>query len=373
MAIKVLQLGSPTGLYGAERWILALVRNLDSQKVHSVVAAIKDDPDLEVPLCIKAAELGFETKIFTAYGKFNLEAVRQLRHYVILNKINFLHTHGYKQDLIGLLATRGTSCKIISTPHGWSRDAGFKIQCYEALDRIIFPFLDAVVPLSDELYDNLKRVPFLKLKLKLILNGVDIDEIEACKTVAPELIEWKNQGYFIIGYIGRLIHLKGIDILLKAAARLKSEIKWKIAIVGDGEQKGYLKRLTCDLNISDKVYFFGFRNNRLEFLNGFDVFVLPSRLEGIPRCLMEAMAAYIPVISSDIAGCRVIVDYGKTGYLFKKENDENLAYHVNYIFSHKNEMEQSTSAAAELIRKRHSAKRMAIQYQHLYFESHAVL
>ena len=121
--IRVLQLGSPTGLYGAERWILALVKHLDPDRIHSIVAAIKDDNDLEVPLCNEAAELNFETKIFHANGRFNLSAIRQLRQYIQSKDIDILHTHFYKTDLIGLLATLGTDCKIISTPHGWSTKA----------------------------------------------------------------------------------------------------------------------------------------------------------------------------------------------------------------------------------------------------------
>ncbi|MDY0223643.1 MAG: glycosyltransferase family 4 protein, partial [Desulfobacterium sp.] len=206
MTIKVLQLGSPTGLYGAERWILALVRYLDSTEIESIVASIKDDPTLEVPLCREAERLGFKTRVFKAYGRFNFSAVRQLRAYIREHGIDILHTHSYKQDLIGLMATFGTECKIISTPHGWSRDAGLKLQCYEALNRAVFPLFDRVVPLSPELYRPLKRIPFLKHKLRLIQNGVDTGEILACRTIAPELVEWQAQGALIIGYIGQLVH-----------------------------------------------------------------------------------------------------------------------------------------------------------------------
>ena len=362
--IKVLQLGSPTGLYGAERWILALVRNLNPTKVHSIVSAIKDDPVLEVPLCARAEEFGFEAKIFTAYGKYNISAVKQLKQYIVANKIDILHTHGYKQDLIGFLATRGTNCKIISTPHGWSRNAGFTLQCYEALDRLIFPFLNTVAPLSPDLYNNLRYIPFLKDKLKYIQNGVDTIEIEECKTIDSQLIEWKKKGYFIIGYIGQLIHRKGLDILFRAAAML--DIEYKIALIGKGEQQDYLEQLAADLDIDQNVTFFGFKSNRLEYLNGFDIFVLPSRLEGIPRCLMEALTAQIPVVSSNIPGSTELIKDGRTGYLFTSDNPAELAQKILLIKKQYPEMSKIKQRGKATIIQEYSALKMAKKYEVLF-------
>ena len=364
--IKVLQLGSPTGLYGAERWILALIRNLDPQKVESIVGVIKDEPGLEAPLCSAAEKLGFQTITLNAYGKVSFSAITQLRRYIIKSKIDILHTHWYKTDIIGYLATRGTICKIISTPHGWSRNAGFKLQCYEFLDRMIFPLLDAVVPLSQDLHDNLKWIPFFKNKLHLIQNGVDTLEIEECKIVDSQIAEWKKQGFVIIGYIGQLIHRKGLDILFKAASRLNEDIQWKIILIGDGEQRDELETLAHNLKISDQVHFLGFKNNRLEFLNGFDVFVLPSRLEGIPRCLMESMGAGIPVIASNIPGCTDLIKHDVTGRLFSSENDTALANQLAYVSTNKKDIKKLSMNASLMITEKYSAKRMSQQYELLY-------
>ena len=82
-----------------------------------------------------------------------------------------------------------------------------------------------------------------------------------------------------------------------------------------GEQKAELQALARELGIENQVHFLGFRTDRLSLLKGFDVFVLPSTLEGIPRCLMEAMTAGIPIIASDIPGCNDLIKHEKTsGY-----------------------------------------------------------
>jgi glycosyltransferase involved in cell wall biosynthesis len=365
--IRVLQLGSPAGLYGAERWILALVRHLDPAKVTSVVGVIRDVPGPAIPpLVMEAEALGLETLLIDAPGRINLAGVRELRQYILANKIDILHTHWYKTDMAGFLATRGTDCKIVSTPHGWSRDAGFFLQCYEMMDRMIFPFLDAVVPLSPELYKNLEKIPFLKQKMTLILNGVDITEIQTCTNVHPQLIQWKAQGFFIIGYIGQLIHRKGLDILFNALSILDKNVVWKLALIGDGVWRSFLKKRADELNISENVHFFGFQKHRLDYLNGFDVFVLPSRMEGIPRCLMEAMSKGIPVIASDIPGSRVLVDHEVTGFVYPRENCKELMELIKNILDPDNSIQIVKDNASRLIQKKYSAQRLAADYQKIY-------
>ena len=233
--IKVLQLGSPTGLYGAERWILALIKHLDPQKVESIVGAIKDESDLEVPLCSEAGKLGCKTHIFEAHGRVNLSIIKKLKQFILQHNIDILHTHFYKTDIIGFLATRSTPCKIISTPHGWTQNPDFKLRIYEIIDRMVFPFFDAVAPLSEKMLQQLGKIPGLKKKLHLIKNAVDVTEVASEKKIAKELIEWKGKGTFVIGYIGRLVTGKGLDILFRALTKLK-ELNWKLAIVGEGEE-----------------------------------------------------------------------------------------------------------------------------------------
>ena len=362
---RVLQLGSPTALYGAERWILALIKHLDPEKVESVIAVIKDAPELEAPLCLEAQKLGFRSHFIEAHGRMNLSAVRQLRDFIRENDIDILHTHGYKTDLVGLLATCGTGCKIVSTPHGWSKQADLKLTCYELLDRCAFPFFDAVVPLSDDLMAGLRTIPGLNGNLRLIMNGVDTSEIESGKEVANELIKFRNEGKFIMGYVGQLIPRKGLDVLLDAVSRLGFD-NWYLAILGEGESRASLERQAKDLGINHKVCFYGFREERLTFLRGFDLFVLPSRLEGIPRCLMEALAAGIPVIASDIPGCQDLVAHGQTGLLFPVDDREALTNLIDGIVADAGAGSRLARAGRELIDSRFSAKRMAKEYASLY-------
>ncbi len=369
MKIRVLQLGSPTGLYGAERWILALIKYLNPSLIETWVGVIYDDPTLEAPLLKEAKGLGFETVRIEAYGKFNLQAVKKLRAFLKKKDIHILHTHAYKQDLIGWLATRGLETKIISTPHGWSKEPDLKLLIYEALNRLAFYGFDRVVPLSREIFDGLCRLPGLRKRLTLIENAVDLEEIKNVKEVPSEIQEIKKRGYFVIGYIGQLIHRKGLDILLKALAEKRLQKKTYLFIVGDGPLKEKLQNEAQRLGLSKRVYFAGFRKDRLAFLKGFDIFVLPSRLEGIPRCLMEAMGMGKPVVASAIEGIKDLIPTdGKGGLLFPPENHQILAQKIEIIYKNPDLRRELGQQAAEIITKRFSAARMARDYEILYQE-----
>lgn len=363
--VIVLQLGDPSGLYGAERWILALIKHLDSEKIESYVASIKDDADYKVPLCIEAEKIGFTSNIIESFGKINVSAIKKLRNYIQDNNIDILHTHGYKTDILGLLATKGTSCKIVSTPHGWTKQPDLKLWCYEVLDRCLYPFFDAVVPLSEEMFQPLRRIPGMKNKINLIRNAVDISEVENEDVIASDIAAYKNEGEVVIGYIGRLIPDKGLDILFEAVARY-GQSNWRIAIVGEGEYMEALKLLANNLNIINQVSFFGFRHDRLSLLKGFDVFVLPSRSEGTPRCVMESMAAGVPVVVTDIPGCRCLVDGETTGLLFEPDQSEQLAKAITRILSDASLWNMFSTNGRKFIKSKFSAARMAKEYTDLF-------
>lgn len=365
--IRVLQLGSPTGLYGAERWILALIRHLDKSQINSIVGVVRDDPKFNPPLIQHAKELGFDTHMIEAPGRFNWKSVTELRKYLVNQNVDVLHTHFYKTDIIGLLAAYCTDCHLVTTPHGWSVKAGVTLKIYEAIDRRAFKWFDAVVPLSDDLYDRLQST--IGSRLKMIPNGVDISEIDSVIQLAPEVRAWRERREFVIGYIGQLIARKGLDVLLRAfaALRVQEGRPTRLVIVGDGDQRVTLENLSHSLGISEHVNFLGYRIDRLAILKGFDVFALPSCLEGVPRCLMEAMAARIPVVASDIPGSRDLVVPGKTGLLFPLGNVAALTTMLGEVAKEPLRSQLAT-AGREKILLDYSATTMARRYTEIYRE-----
>jgi glycosyltransferase involved in cell wall biosynthesis len=363
-AIRVLHLGSPTGLYGAERWILALARHLPDD-IESFIAVIEDQPGLQAPLCEYARRLGFRTHVFHSLGKLSLSAIKQIRQFVREHDIDVLHTHGYKTDLIGLIAVAGTGCRIIATPHGWSVDAGFKLQIYEQLDRIAFMFLDRIVPLSQQLFNELHHRPGLRTRLMLVPNGIDLSEVDAVAARAPELLLEKGRGAFLIGYIGQLIARKRLDTLIRAFARLQVPGK-ELWLIGDGAQRAELQELAHALGETERIQFFGYRDDRIALLQALDVFVMPSGLEGIPRCVLEAMAVGVPVIASDIPGCRELIEPDQSGLLFPVGDINELERQLNRLATDSDLRACLASRGQIMVRGKFSANAMAQAYACLY-------
>jgi glycosyltransferase involved in cell wall biosynthesis len=362
--LRILHLGSPTGLYGAERWILALVRHLPRDRVHSTVAVIKDDPSLEAPLRAEAARMGLDTAVFESHGKLSWSAIGQLRRFVRQRGIDIIHSHGYKTDIISLLATRGTGCRNVSTPHGWSVKAGLKLRIYETLDRVAFLGFDAVVPLSDDLYAGLEGIPGMRKRLHLVRNGVDLEDIDQA-VGTPIQPDASGATPTLVGYIGQLIPRKGLEVLLEAFQRVHRN-DLRLIIVGDGPQRVELEARAASTRVGDSIHFLGFRDDRLALLKQFAFFVLPSRLEGIPRCLMEAMATGVPVIASDIPGCRDIVAHQRTGLLFPVDDSDALAAAIKTLADSPEERKRLAANGRAHVRAEYSAETMANRYLVLY-------
>ena len=363
--VRVLQLGSPAGLFGAERWILALSKHLDPAQVRMTVGVVRDAGGDTPPLCVEAARLGFDTVVVDAPGRLSGAAVPALRALVRERRIDVLHTHFYKTDVLGAFAVRGARCALLSTPHGWSADAGLKLQAYEWIDRLALGFADAVSPLSEDLERGLARLPWVRPRLHAIRNGVDLSEVTASSRIAPELEALRARGAFVVGYVGQLITRKRLDTVLDAFAALDHPDKW-LVLVGEGPQRAEFETRAGRLGIAPRVRFLGFRDDRLDWLRGFHAIVLASGLEGIPRCLMEAMAARVPMVSSDIEGSRALVSDGETGLLFPLGDAPALTRALARLAGDPSLAKRLVDAAETRVHRDFSAARMAAEYTALY-------
>lgn len=160
---------------------------------------------------------------------------------------------------------------------------------------------------------------------------------------------------FIVSYVGRLSAEKNIGVLVKAFSLFIKEIKSadaRLVLVGDGPERKKLENLVASLKIDKYVIFTGFRYNVPELLNIFDIFVLPSKTEGSPLSLLEAMASGKAVIASNISAVYDIVKNGKEAILFDP-NDINQLKEAILLLYNNSLLKQALSI---------NAKRKAEQY-----------
>jgi glycosyltransferase involved in cell wall biosynthesis len=282
-------------------------------------------------------------------------------------RLDVLHTHFYKPTILGALAVRGTPCKLLATPHGWNTDAGLKLQAYEWLERVAFAKADVIAPLSKDLEQGLTTLPWLKGKVRLITNGVDLSEVTGSNQVAEPVRAAKAKGAFVIGYIGQLIARKRVDTLIDAFALLRNP-RAMLFVLGDGDQRSALESQARRLGVASQVHFLGFRDDRLDFLRGSDALVLPSSLEGIPRCLMEAMAAGVPIVGTRIPGIKDLIAEHQTGLAFDVGDAESLAQCLRQLAADGAFCHRLADSARQRVTESFSASGMATQYASLFRE-----
>jgi glycosyltransferase involved in cell wall biosynthesis len=130
----------------------------------------------------------------------------------------------------------------------------------------------------------------------------------------------------LLGFVGRLHPVKGVDDLLRAARPVLNRFPTaRILVVGDGEDRARLERLSSEVGVTSGVLFLGERTDVAFLLGGLDVFVMPSREEGMPNAVLEAMAAGVPVVATTTGGTAELVVHGSSGLLVTPGDVEGLS------------------------------------------------
>ncbi|MDP5132002.1 MAG: glycosyltransferase, partial [Paraglaciecola sp.] len=300
-------------------------------------------------------------------GRFDFTAVQKLVDIIKSRQIEVIHTHGYKSDIIGVLAARKAGIKIVATPHGFSNNVGWKLRIFIRLGLFALKFVDKVAPLSQQLVADLKGYGIKEQQLHFIENGVDLTELAPFrKTLA---INSAQSAGLRLGYIGQLIPRKGLADLLQAFNLLwQKHPSSTLTLIGEGSQRAELEALATSLPCKAAISFLGFRGDRIALLANFDAFALTSSLEGIPRCLMEAMAVGVPIVAYDIPGVDQLIEQDKTGLLAPLGNWQQLAIQLNRLAADPHLQYQLSTAARTLVDQRFSAARMALEYKQLFQE-----
>ena len=211
--------------------------------------------------------------------------------------------HGNRPTGIALLPFVGTAQKTVQVVHNFRHKP--------QVDRLC-----AAISVSASVSDDL-RAAHPTLAAFDVLNFAPLD----VRPVKP-----KPTGPVVIGTLGRLHENKGIDIMLKAFARLRAGgLAARLKIAGDGPEMPVLQARAADLGLGEAVEFTGWVRPAVDYLATLDLFVLPSRVEPFGLVVAESMAAGVPVIASRIDGPREILRGGALGRLVAPEDDAALA------------------------------------------------
>jgi len=362
----VLEFITPAGFYGAERWVLALANNLDVDLVACDLAVTRESASQDLTVADVYPEGRGEVHYLAMSGRFDWQVINQLATILRQRQIDIIHTHGYKSDIIGLLAARKAGIRCVSTPHGFSGKVGLKLATFIRIGTSCLRFFDAVAPLSDELAQDMRRFRVPRKKIRLIQNGVDLEEIDREARLMDPPADSRER---VIGFVGQMIPRKGLPDLLSVFDQLYATVPGlRLQLLGDGRQRQELEATARAMDCADAVEFTGFRSDRLALMAGFDLFVMTSCLEGIPRCLMEAMALGIPVVAYDIPGVDQLIRHDETGLLAPLGDKVALAACCRRLLDDPAMARQLAANARQTIETHYSARRMAEEYQALFRE-----
>jgi len=360
--IKVLQFICSTGFYGAERWILALAKNLpkDSIQCDLVVTLEDNSKDLELVREYKKQEIG---KVFEVpmRHKFDFSVVNKLAKLIKDNGYDVIHTHGYKSDILGVLAAKKAGIRSVVTPHGFENAEDLKLRLFIWLGNKMMKYANVVVPLSKALCKDVKGFGVKHTKIEYVQNGVDLSEVEEQKVKDNKLTSVGDAKR--IGFVGQMISRKNIRDILDIFETLAAKYpNITLSLLGDGESRVELEEHTKSLKHKNRIEFMGYRDDRLELLQSFDLFVMTSTLEGIPRCLMEATAMGIPVAAYNIAGVDQLIEHDKTGLLAPFGEKETLATYWEALLFDEEKAKRLSDNACEFVNENYAGKRMATEY-----------
>jgi glycosyltransferase involved in cell wall biosynthesis len=151
-------------------------------------------------------------------------------------------------------------------------------------------------------------------RIRLVQGGIDVDRIRLAPIANRRGFSFRDETP-VVFWAGRLDRVKGLPVLIRAFSGLTRKTPAHLLLAGDGPLRTSLERLVDKLGIASMIRLLGSRSDVPSLLKMADLFVFPSRTEGLPNALLEAMAAARPIVATDVAGNRDLIAHGRTGYL----------------------------------------------------------
>ena len=253
---------------------------------------------------------------------------------------DIVHTHNPKPGLYGRIAARTAGVPgIVNTVHGLyaaPEDPLVRKSVVYSLERMAAACSDVELFQNPEDLEVMRRLGVPSRRLVLLGNGIDLDRFHAVRTPEATAAARRALGVddsaVVVGTVGRLVWQKGFRELFAAARHLRSLRDDVVFVVVGPEDTAKGDALgpedIADARAIGNVVFTGHRDDVEDLYAGFDMFALPSYREGFPRSAMEAAASGVPVIATDIRGCRQVVDHDVTGLLVPIHDGDALALAV---------------------------------------------
>ena len=374
--IRIMHLNSYIGYDGPGRAIIGQAKYTNKKKFNTVICEIKSTRYYEVVREIK--NNGCEHISLNRNKFYDLSIILKLAILLKKKKIDILNTNNAIACWYGNIAAKLLTVPIVFTLRGvqtenykfyLKRKYLFKSAIF--LDRFTINYADKVVAVSDELrklYIENEKIP--SDKIITIYNAIDLEPFEInYDTMSLRKKLCIQMDAVVVGIVGHLVELKGLECLIKAAKIITQKCNNAIfLIVGDGPLKSNLINKVKKYAISKNFIWCGSVKDVIPLFSIMDIFVLPSLTEGLSRALMESMAMGMPSVCSAIDGNLEAVDDGETGFIFPVNDHESLADKLLPLIRNEKLRREMGEKARARAKEKFDMRHLARAYEELYME-----
>lgn len=328
----------------------------------------------------------FVERLFTFWGMFNLRGLRKFGYYTYLLSLAFYLWRNRKQYDVLHCHSAMPSAFVTALARRWLRKpslarpmaSGFpygdisRMQLGESVAGSKFmlryyPMIDRFIALNQDVITELKEIGINGDKIVEMPNGVEINGI------TPKT-DYNLHHPITVTFVGRLHPQKGLDTLLKAVHQIQQDQatpQWQINLAGQGPLEANLRHLVRDLGLEEQVIFHGQLESVYPILAQSDIFILPSRAEGMSNALLEAMAFALPCLVSDIPANTQLIQDQQNGIVFQTDSITDLADRLWMLIESRQLREKVGIAARANILQNYTIDRIAERFLDVYAELQA--
>ena len=267
--------------------------------------------------------------------------------------IDIIHAHLEKPVIGALVANIFCRVPVIVHEHGPIFRKSFKYSLYRIALRLLRSRASQFIAVSQATAAELTAKANISEKnITVVYNSVDTAMFKPDDDLRRKYRQELNisEDQTVIGFMGRLAHVKGVDLLLEAIALLLGpNPEMLLILVGDGPELDSLMSQAKRLGISDNVIFLGFRDDISQIINAFDISVIPSRQEPLGIVALELMAAKVPIVCSGVEGLAEIIIDNRTGLVTEQNTPEQIAACIQKLLHDKDLCMRLVEHAADFV------------------------
>jgi glycosyltransferase involved in cell wall biosynthesis len=368
--MKILQLTSSVGFYGAERMIVELTDGLVRRGCDAMLLNLRSVARPDGRMIEKARATGIPAREIECRGRLDPVALHAMRRLIREEGIDIIHSHGYKANFYALLSRTPRVAGLVATCHNWP-GAGIMMRWYRMLDKAILRSFNKVVAVSGVLRHEIERSGVPGAKIVMVHNGVSCQQA-AFPTATKRREFTGGENSAIVTAVGRLAVEKGYGYLIDAAREVCAAAPGtRFLIVGNGPEEQALSTRIRGAGLEAHVRLLGRREDIADILAVTDVFVMPSLTEGMPMALLEAMAAGKAVVATPVGEIPRMIDDGRSGLLVRPRDARGLAEAIAGLLKDRQRAMMLGRAARQRVEADFSAERMAVRYMEMYEEIYA--